>query len=113
MLKHGEVNPLNVHGLRELAWCPPHFERVQFDCIIGTNDLTDWIYENLQGRFYIGEVDVPESGASDHVILNQHNISNTTGQVTFFPSIRQTVAAFEIASEATYFSLLLPQFNTL
>lgn len=92
MLKHGEVNPLNVHGLRELAWCPPHFERVQFDLICSEKDITDWIYENLQGRFYIGPIDVTQPDNR--------------------PTFRQTLVAFENSSEASYFSLALPQFNT-
>lgn len=85
MLKHGELNPLNVHGLRELSWCPPHFTQVQFDSYIRKPAISNWLYENLQGRFYIGDAD-------------------TTGN-------RQTVVAFEIAGEASYFSLYLPQIN--
>jgi len=86
MLKYGEVNPLNVHGLRQLTHCPPHFERVEFVSIATGKRLSDWIYENLQGRFYIGNIDTP-----------QHRLA---------------LVAFELASEASYFSLLLPQINT-
>ena len=86
MLKHGEVNPLNVHGLRQLTHCPPHFERVEFVPIATVKHLSDWIFENLQGRFYIGAVDTAQQ--------------------------RLTLVAFELASEASYFSLLLPQINT-
>ena len=86
MLKHGEVNPLNVHGLRELNWCPPHFTRVMFDPLITKKTVTDWLYENLAGRFYVGDSDVNDS--------------------------RQLLVAFEIPSEASYFSLFLPQINT-
>lgn len=90
MLKHGEVNPLNVFGLRQLTHCPPHFERVQFDLSCGEKDITDWIYENLEGRFYIGPIDVT---------------------IETRPTFRQTLVAFEQASEASYFSLFLPQIN--
>jgi hypothetical protein len=92
MLKHGEVNPLNVFGLRQLNHCPLHFEPVQFDLRVNEKDITDWIYENLQGRFYIGVVDIPQS---------------RTGNVT----MRQQIVAFEHASEATYFSMFLTQIN--
>ena len=91
MLKHGEVNPLNVHGLRELAWCPPHFERVQFESYVTDKLLSNWIYENLSGRFYIGAVDV--------------NVSEKYK--------RQVVVGFESPGEASYFSLCLSQINPL
>ena len=90
MLKHGEVNPLNVFGLRRLEHCPPHFEPVVFDNYYNEKHVSDWIYENLQGRFYLGIKDV----------YVDHKLSK-----------RQTVVAFEQASEASYFSLLLPQIN--
>jgi hypothetical protein len=91
MLKHGEANPLNVFGLRQLTHCPPHFERVQFDLYVHEKYLTDWIYENLEGRFYMGPIDItqPNNG----------------------PTFRQTLVAFEQANEATYFSMFLPQLN--
>lgn len=85
MLKHGTVNPLNVHGLRQLKWLPPHFEQVQFPSMVTDKQLSDWIFENLEGRFYIGDVDNPE---------------------------RSTLVAFELVGEASYFSLLLPQINS-
>ena len=64
MLKHGEPNPLNVFGLRKLDHCPPHFERVVFDIKTSEKQITDWIHENLSGRFYLGDAVVtnPESG---------------------------------------------------
>jgi hypothetical protein len=54
-------------------------------------DITDWIYENLQGRFYIGSVDVRQPDSR--------------------PTFRQALVAFENGSEASYFSLFLPQIN--
>lgn len=91
MLKHGEPNPLNIFGLRQLTHCPPHFERVQFDIYVQEKTLTDWIYENLEGRFYIGTVDVKQPDSR--------------------PTFRQSIVAFESLSEASYFSLFLPQIN--
>ena len=85
MLKHGEVNPLNVHGLRQLDWCPPHFAQVQFEAHVADKIISGWIYENLSSRFYIGSTD-PENK-------------------------RQTLVAFESPGEASYFSLCLNQIN--
>lgn len=89
MLKHGEINPLNVFGLRQVDWCPPHFERVVFDSYTNEKAITDWIYENLRSRFYVGQTDV--------------KVENTFQ--------RQMLVAFEDPSEASYFSLFLPQIN--
>ena len=90
MLKHGEVNPLNVFGLRKLEHCPPHFEQVVFWPNVNEKHVSDWIYENLSGRFYVGYRDISQDNK---------------------PAQRHMVAAFEQASEASYFSLFLPQVN--
>ena len=92
MLKHGEVNPLNVFGLRKLEHCPPHFEQVSFSPYVNEKQISDWIYENLSGRFYVGYRDI--------------NLERSTVE-------RQLVAAFEQSSEASYFSLFLPQINPI
>ena len=92
MLKHGEVNSLNVHGLRTLSWCPPHFERVQFEAFVTEKMISSWIYENLSGRFYIGDIDVARTPGGKVIDRNM-------------------LVGFEQASEATYFSLYLPQIN--
>ncbi len=89
MLKHGEVNPLNVFGLRKLDHCPPHFEQVTFNSYVNEKHISDWVYENLSGRFYVGYRDIQ---------------GNRTLE-------RHCVVAFEQASEASYFSLFLPQIN--
>lgn len=91
MLKHGEVNPLSVHGLRRLDWCPPHFTRVTIPGTPSEKIITDWLYENLAGRFYVGVAD------------------QLNGAVNRASYSRSTVVAFEISSEASYFSLFLPQ----
>lgn len=92
MLKHGEVNPLNLHGLRRLDWCPPHFTRVVMPGTPSEKIITDWLYENLSGRFYVGITD-----------------TDNTPSATREKFVRQTVVAFEVASEASYFSLFIPQ----
>jgi hypothetical protein len=91
MLKHGEVNPLNVFGLREVVNCPPHFEKVQFDLRVSSKQITDWIYENFESRFWFG--DVYYSSESGSVVMS-------------------ACAAFESAAEASYFALILDQINS-
>lgn len=86
MLKHGEINPLNVSGHRQLTHCPPHFCRVVFDLATKEKNISDWVYENLQGRFWIGQVFDDDSKM-------------------------KACVAFEVHSEASYFSLFLDQFN--
>lgn len=91
MLKHNDINPLNVFGLRELSHCPPHFCRVTFDLASTERRIKDWIYENLSGRFWIGDV--------------YH--STDTGN-----TVMQKCVAFELHSEASYFGLFLDKFNS-
>ena len=90
MLKHGEVNPLAVFGLRQLEHCPPHFTRVDFDLKTTEKSISDWIWANLEGRFWYGD----------------WYYKTKNGQVEFSRSV-----AFEIASEASMFALLLDQIN--
>jgi hypothetical protein len=88
MLRNGEANPLTVHGLRELAHCPPHFVKVTFELRNSYKQIADWIWENFEGRFWLG----------DHYYLTE---SGTTAM--------GACAAFEIPGEASMFSLCLDQ----
>lgn len=91
MLQHGEVNPLNVHGLRQIDHCPPHFEQVVFDLHVEVQKITDWIYTNCASRFYFGDkILIKEDGRRDMC----------------------KVVAFENHSEASYFGLFLDKINT-
>lgn len=90
MLKHGEVNPLNVFGLRRLEHCPPHFEQVLFDSHANESHIANWIYENLEGRFYVGYRDVERDSSSFQ---------------------RQMMVGFELGGEASYFALQLGSIN--
>lgn len=56
MLKYGEINPLNVMGLRRVDHCPPHFEKVFFNSRVSDKKIIDWVYENLSSRFYFGDL---------------------------------------------------------
>lgn len=91
MLKHGEINPLDVFGLRQLDHCPPHFEIVTFSLRTNVKNITDWIYENLSGRFYIGDYFAVIEGENKKEMLK--------------------VVGFELHEEASYFGLFLPNIN--
>jgi hypothetical protein len=90
MLKHNEVNPLAVFGLRELEHCPPHFVKVEFELKATEKTISDWIWTNLSGRFWYG----------DWYSKDESN------NVTF-----QKCAAFESPGEASMFALMLDQVN--
>ena len=91
MIKHGDPNPLAVFGLRQLEHCPPHFTRVDFELIASSEKtISDWIWANLSGRFWYGD----------------WYSKSATGTVQFSKSV-----AFEIASEASMFALMLDQIN--
>jgi hypothetical protein len=90
MLKHNEVNPLAVFGLRELEHCPPHFIKVEFDLKTADKAISDWIWTNLSGRFWYGD----------------WYSKDESYNVTF-----QKCAAFESPGEASMFALMLDQIN--
>jgi hypothetical protein len=90
MLQYREVNPLNVHGLRRVEHLPPHFCEVSFDLKTQESNISDWIFTNLEGRFYFG----------DKVVIDSN------GKRTMFK-----VVAFERHSEASYFGLFIDQIN--
>jgi len=100
MLKNGEVNPLNLWNMRQVeGTCPPHFERVEFDLYMHQmpKEYTDWIWENLEGRFWFGEI---YSYISDSETLsNRQRVTMTN------------CAAFELPSEATMFAMCLSQIS--
>lgn len=86
MLRNGEANPLTVHGLREMGHCPPHFVRVTFELRTQYKMIKDWIWENFEGRFWVGD----------------EYFSTPAGSVSM-----TACAAFEIPGEASMFSLVL------
>lgn len=89
MIKHDEINLLNVLGIRQFDHLAPHLTKVVFDLKTKEKTITDWIYENLEGRFWLGS----------YVYQDDTGMSMSC------------CAAFEIHSEASYFSLMLDQFN--
>lgn len=90
MSRSFQLNPLNANQLRVLDHCPPHFYVVDFDLVCHPKKITDWVYENLYGRYYYGEI--VKTGTN-----SGYNI--------------QKRIAFEIHSEASYFALMLGDIN--
>jgi len=90
-LRNKEANPLAVFNMRRMDFCPPHFETVKFDLRVTETQIANWLYENTEGRFYLGQA-VNESLDS--------------------PALCEC-AGFEVHSEATYFSMFLNQLNTI
>ena len=81
-----------VFGLRQLEHCPPHFTPVDFECHADEKDITDWIWANLDGRFYFGDC--------------YNSAPKLESSLSFAKR-----AAFETAGEASYFALVLSTFN--
>lgn len=90
-LKFNEANPLSVFQLRRMDHCPPHFTKIEFDLRTSEKAITDWIWENLAGRFYIGDQYYETDG----------------GSIVF-----RKMVGFEIPSEASYFGLISNTINT-
>lgn len=90
MLKHGEINPLNVFGIRRLEHCPPHFEKIVFQIKTSEKKILDWVYENLESRFWLGD-----------------SYSNVDDKLNLSKCI-----AFESPAEASYFLLLVDNINS-
>jgi hypothetical protein len=84
MLKYGEVNPLAVFGLRRIEHCPPHFTIAEFSARTSEKEYLDWIYTNLEGRFFFGDRYVLKDDKTVQMIK---------------------CAAFEIPGEASYFAI--------
>ena len=92
MLKHKQPNPLNVFGLRRVEVRPAHFTFINFDIRVPAKKISDWIFENLEGRFYFGD----EYAVSE---INTVVVQKTVG--------------FERSAEASYFAFFLNQLNDI
>ena len=76
------ANPLAVNNMRRMEFCPPHFETITFDIKTDERTISNWLYENTEGRFFLGQD-------------NRLNIR----------------VGFEVHAEASYFGLILPTIN--
>lgn len=89
-----EPNPLAIFGLRRMDHCPPHFTCVDFDLRTDEKVVSDWIWENLRGRFWFG----------DFYQLEEINKPRLT--------LAKRVG-FEEPAECSYFSLYLDVINQI
>ena len=113
MLRDGDPNPLSVFNLRQIeGTCPPHFTQVTFDLYVHQThkEFTDWIWENLEGRFWFGDI---------YVTDNNHTIKNSTHYTTLSHLTNDrkvgihmyACGAFELPSEATMFAMCRDQIS--
>lgn len=52
-LNRGEVNALNVLGLRKLSFIPEHFSKIKIEEKVDIKSLERWINYNLNSRFSV------------------------------------------------------------
>lgn len=76
--------------MRRVEHLPPHFTTVLFNQTTTEKQITDWIWENLEGRFFYGD----------------YYSESDSGSLS-----TQKVAAFESSGEASMFALILDTIN--
>jgi hypothetical protein len=104
---------------REVKHCPPHFIKVpvEFKRPGGLsltmlpdlqhtpeNKIRNWLHENIEHRFFIG--DCIDTASESTMAKRSAGLTGVHQSVI----IESFVVAFEVAADATYFSLLLPSF---
>jgi hypothetical protein len=95
MLKQNEVNPLNVFGLRRLDHCPPHFETLCFDLKTNEKNISDWIYENLSSRFFLGDTYILLPEIKNNVVLCHKVGFEDPSELTYFGIFLDTINAYD------------------
>lgn len=88
LTKTGKINPLNVLGERKCSFPAHHFSYIKINRYSPSlvSLLDRWIYENLNGRYYIGQnIDI-----IDNIV------------------IYNTEIGFEIEKESSFFNLACP-----
>ena len=110
MLRDGNPNPLGVFNQRQIEGaCPPHFTQVTFDLYLHQThkEFSDWIWENLEGRFWLGDVYVT---GTDHTMENgtppNTIVKNWSAEVHMY-----ACGAFEMPGEATMFAMCRDQIS--
>lgn len=68
-LKHGTVNLLNACGVRQVSFPAHHFVYTTLPkySVQHLKKAESWIYQNLNGRFYIGQSIVNDGGVISFV----------------------------------------------
>lgn len=88
-LKNGKPNPLNYFNLRKVDFACPHFKYTSIDKN-NTNfvqDLDNWVKNNLNNRYYIGQ----------NIVLDSTNTI-----------VYNTIVGFESEKELSFFNLACP-----
>lgn len=82
-----KTNPLDVLGIRRVNFCPSTFETIDLEKTYNIEAvLSDWIEDNLSGRYFLGE----------NVSLKNESISSVT------------TVGFELTKEMSFFMLACP-----
>lgn len=91
-IKNGKINPLNVLGLRRVNFPAHHFVYTTFPKYNSSysSKLENWINQNLNGRFYIGQY---------------------IGLATDNTIVYNTRVGFENEKELSFFILACPDLN--
>ncbi len=90
-IKHGKINPLNALDIRKVHFPAQHFHYIELEKFHPTylRNLDDWIYNNLNGRYYIGS-----------------SLSLIDNNITYITKI-----GFEIEKEISFFKIACPFLN--
>lgn len=103
-MNRGDVNLLDIHGMRRVEHNPPHFKSIVLEKKIPPKVLIDWIYLNLSGRFHI----------SDYFSLTE---INERANSAINQSCQSILVSFEDGSELTFLCLsldnIIENFSTL
>jgi hypothetical protein len=91
MIKHGTPNPLNTHNLRIAEHNYEHFTPVYFEIRVAESAIINWVYENLEGRFWLG----------DYYYTDTYGFG------------MKKCISFENPGEASYFAMFLDTINTI
>jgi len=77
-MKEFVVNPLNVLEMRRMDFLPPHFEPIEVFHRYHSNEIIDWIFRNLKGRFFYGQT----TKIIDGTIINYNAVAFEDGKET-------------------------------
>jgi len=91
-IKNGHPNPLNFFEMRRVNFAPPHFNYFIINKYNPSQIilLNEWIYYNLNGRYYIGQ----------GIMLDNTNTI-----------VYNTRIGFESEKEITFFTIACPHLN--
>lgn len=87
-IKHGKINPLNALDIRKVHFPAWHFHYVELSKFHPNHvkNLDNWIYNNLNGRYYIGS-----------------SLALVDNTITYITKI-----GFEIEKEISFFKIACP-----